>query len=492
MEKGEVHPARLDPKTRARTGAASRGGKRWPRTLEKGNQVFANRITNGACRPVVPGLVLLFICSLALADEPASVKPKDWEKRLEQLRSLPYLAFSEISSDEGDMGVLLHDTEKAFPGYNLYSSKLLNKTMLLDMNGRTVHEWRYGSPGDEGPYHYAVMLEDGDVLVIIRAKELLRLNWDSEVIWKKELAAHHDVAQVPDGSFYVLVGEQRPHRGIDVNFDAIVHLSADGEELDRWSSYEHLAELKDALDSRSFLDTILDSALAERWQEGDDLVEMVEEIARRHTDLSYFHTNTVNLLPATPLGGRDARFREGNLLVCFRNVNQIAVLEQGTYGILWAWGEGELEHPHHPTMLPDGHILIFDNGVFQRRSRVVELDPVGGGIVWEYKEEEPWSFYSQVAGSAQRLPNGNTLICDSERGKVFEVTGEEEQVWLWQNPISKPEPQPKPVVSPRMSPRETVYRMVRVPAAPVEKLLATAGPGEPEGQAPSGGLESSH
>jgi hypothetical protein len=173
--------------------------------------------------------------------------------------------------------------------------------------------------------------------------------------------------------------------------------------------------------------------------------------------------NTVSLIPATPLEERDRRFQEGNLLVCFRNVDQIAVLEKDSYRVLWAWGEGELEWPHHPTMLPNGHILIFDNGVKRKYSRVVELDPIAESIVWEYVAEPPEDFYSFAGGSAQRLPNGNTLICESDNGHIFEVTREGEVVWTWLNPATRQWR--------RDGHRESVYRMLRLPSSAVDRLL---------------------
>jgi len=175
--------------------------------------------------------------------------------------------------------------------------------------------------------------------------------------------------------------------------------------------------------------------------------------------IDYFHLNTITVLPQTPLGQSDHRFREDNLLVCFRNVNQVAVLEKGTYRVLWSWGEGQLQWPHHPTMLENGHILIFDNGIARKYSRVIELDPVTKRIVWEYRTTFPEDFYSEARGSAQRLPNGNTLICESDLGRVFEVTPEGEIVWLWFNPGT------------REGRRLTVYRMIRLPREMVAPLL---------------------
>jgi hypothetical protein len=110
-------------------------------------------------------------------------------------------------------------------------------------------------------------------------------------------------------------------------------------------------------------------------------------------------------------------------------------------------------------MLPDGHILLFDNGVERKYSRILEIDPYAGSIVWEYHADPPEDFYSFTRGSAQRLPNGNTLICESDNGRAFEVTRTGEMVWEWFNP------------SLRRGHREVVYRMLQYPREMVDKLL---------------------
>jgi hypothetical protein len=110
-------------------------------------------------------------------------------------------------------------------------------------------------------------------------------------------------------------------------------------------------------------------------------------------------------------------------------------------------------------MLENGHILIFDNGVRRQYSRVLELDPVVKAIVWEYVAEPREDFYSYTRGSAQRLANGNTLISESDNGRVFEVTPEGEVVWRWLNPDTR-EGRPK-----------IVYRMLRLPLAQGDTLL---------------------
>ena len=90
--------------------------------------------------------------------------------------------------------------------------------------------------------------------------------------------------------------------------------------------------------------------------------------------------------------------------------------------MVWAWGPTNLHRQHHPTLLANGNILVFDNG--RQRSQVVEIDPATLEVAWRYAP----------GGSAQRLPNGNTLITESDRGYVFEVTREGETVWRFANP----------------------------------------------------------
>ena len=111
-------------------------------------------------------------------------------------------------------------------------------------------------------------------------------------------------------------------------------------------------------------------------------------------------------------------------------------------------------------MLENGNILIFDNGVVRRSSRVIEIEAPGGRIVWEYEADPPASFYTSQRGSAQRLPNGNTLICDGNGGRAFEVDYGGETVWEWFNPDVE------------RGRREQVYRITRLPSALVSPLLA--------------------
>jgi hypothetical protein len=419
------------------------------------------------------------VVSVGAEEEPAS---DDWQQRLERLRSVPYVAYAPVADEDSLRGVVFYDPGRAWRGYNFYSTWATGEAFLIDMDGAVVHRWSFW-PERRMNADYAFLLPGGDLLVIHEYAQLKRIDRDSRILWQRDMTAHHDALLLPDKTIWVIVRSLKAYRGYRVWFDELVHLSGLGEELERWSTFEHLDGLRRALDTRSFLDTALDSLpqesrnrradgspegpSAEESDRGRDVSRSHSPVGAGRRELDYFHLNTVGRLPETPLGRSDDRFRAGNLLVCLRNVDQIAVLDPETGKIRWAWGEGVLEWPHHPTMLKDGNILLFDNGVNRGFSRVVEMDPRSGEIVWQYRADPPEDFYSYGRGSAQRLNNGNTLICESDRGRVFEVTPQGETVWTWWNPLM------------RRARHGTVYRMIRWPEEAVAPLLddrSTDGP----------------
>ncbi len=413
---------------------------------------------------LIATLLPLFLFVAAPAGNPDNETPADLENRLEKLRSLPYTSLTSEKVNPESSGVVIHMPGQVHAGYNMYCCERCPDVFLLDMTGKIVHRWTFpGRPNAR--WHHAIMLPGGDIVAVAKKPNcLMRLDWNSNVVWRKPVACHHDVVLAPDNTLYVIVGEKKTYRDLSVEFPSILHMTLDGEEIDTWSAFEHLDGIRETFDQRWFLDTILDSMITKRNKD-----RLLEPISRRvyHTGQAdaetlydYFHMNTVSIIPETPLGASDSRFKPGNLLVCFRNVNQIAILDETTGEVLWAWGEGIMEWPHHPTMLTNGNILIFDNGSRRQYTEILELNPVTGTIEWEYAGDPPCSFYSFSRGSAQRLPNDNTLICLGDKGQVFEVNREGEIMWKWLNPTT-PEGY-----------RAQVYRMIRIPPDEIEHLLS--------------------
>jgi len=150
----------------------------------------------------------------------------------------------------------------------------------------------------------------------------------------------------------------------------------------------------------------------------------------------------------------------------------------GRYGkggdLLYRWGnpvayragsesDQTLFAQHNVHWIPDGlpgagHLLIFNNGRGRadgNYSSVVELAPMhdtetgyvlNEGVAfgpaaprWEYTAPKKDDFYSSFISGAQRLSNGNTLVCYGAKGIFFEVTASGEEVWRFVSPIIGPE-----------------------------------------------------
>jgi hypothetical protein len=154
----------------------------------------------------------------------------------------------------------------------------------------------------------------------------------------------------------------------------------------------------------------------------------------------------------------------------------MAIIDKKSGKIVWKIGPyydsseelqklGWIIGQHHVHLIPAGlpgagNILIFDNGgwagygapnpsspkgrqnALRDYSRVLEIDPTNLSIVWQYTPKEAGlihpldsnRFYSPFISSAQRLPNGNTLITEGSDGRIFEVTAEHEIVWEYISP----------------------------------------------------------
>jgi hypothetical protein len=370
------------------------------------------------------------------SDRSAAQLNEDRLQQMEELRAVGYVSW-DSGADETQKGVTWLRPERVAPGYNLYTNQG-TQVYLTDLDGKRVHTWNL--PAEKKSCEHAELLENGKIAALFNRRSLTVVDWDSTVVLDVKMKFHHDVAVLPDGGgFLVPLGRMETYRGRRVKFDSLVRLSVNGEVQAEWSTFARLSELQ-PLHTPSPLD-------------------LPREPGKGRTENDYYHLNSIEILPDTPLGQRDARFRAGNLLTCFRNANLILVLDSTQMAVLWHWGTETLDLPHMPTMLANGNILVFDNGTHRGFSRVVEIDPPSGSIVWEYRGDPPESFFSKWRGSSQRLANGNTLICESERGYVFEVAPDGQKVWEFWNPDL------------RKNKRKRIYRFMRLLPSRVEPLL---------------------
>jgi hypothetical protein len=143
-------------------------------------------------------------------------------------------------------------------------------------------------------------------------------------------------------------------------------------------------------------------------------------------------------------GNGIAELPDGDILLSFRQISTLVRVNRRTGNIDWKLGAPALSGQHAPVPLPNGNVLLFDNGPFrvdmgaQPFSRALEINPATKQIVWTYQDGiNPGSrhfFFSSRVSNAERLPNGNTLINEGLYGRFFEVTPGGDVVWEYVNP----------------------------------------------------------
>jgi hypothetical protein len=347
-----------------------------------------------AAAPAEPETEAADATPAARPDRADRAERKRTRKRPQAVASGPV----DLSEVRGEEWVTIHDPQQTWPGYTLvfYQRRL---PMLIDMSGRIVHYW----PEVRGVGR-ARLTAEGNLVYIASDDAVREVDWNGKLVreYKSDVEGrfpHHDLQWVPDGRIASI------YRTKSEFTDDVVLLGKSGEELWTWKSRGHL-----------------DADFPTSREESKDLT----------------HFNSVQVIPENPhQRAGDQRFKAGNILISARHLNHIYMVDPDTGEVVWKYGDG-LDWQHEATMLGDdspspGNILLFNNRYHSedRRSEVIEINPTTNEVVWRYSVE---GFFSDTAGVAQKLPNGNVLITSSRGGRLFEVTASGEVVWQWQPP----------------------------------------------------------
>ena len=182
---------------------------------------------------------------------------------------------------------------------------------------------------------------------------------------------------------------------------------------------------------------------------------------RRFDEIWVLDHSTTTAEAAGSSGGRSGR--GGDLL--YRWGNPFA------YG-MGSWEERTLIGQHNVQWIPEGqlgagNLMAFSNGARRSDGDYSSIEewwaprdahgnylreegkPFGPAETeWTYTSEERGEFYSSFISGAQRLPNGNTLICSGAQGWVFEVTPDDQVVWSWKNPHGEGDEDDDPEMKP--------------------------------------------
>ena len=391
----------------------------------------------------------------------------------------------DIRLDEARTVGLLVNEPEAMSGYVLIPGYSNEYVHLIDHLGRAVHSWQF-----QVTAHHAKLLDNGNLLVGVNA---VRLYYDSIVeidpygnaVWQYTHPddIHHDFIKMPNGNVLMIAqGVKTREEAIAAGVNPIIVPSdgiwyhylievrptgSDGGEIVwEWSSWDYLVQDLDPSKPNYG-----------NPSEHPELIDINYYYYARHKRpvsgvLDWPHTNAIDYNPALDqimLSPRNL----GELWIIDRSAfTKQAATQDGAAPLLYRWGnprvyrhgtaaDQRLFLQHHtqwiaPGLPGAGNILIFNNGYEfppkQRRhySSIEEIVPPVDGYgyrrepgmpyppaepIWTYTAETPTDFYSRIMGCAQRLPNGNTLICDSTSGNLLQVTPDGKTVWKYVYPM---------------------------------------------------------
>jgi len=300
------------------------------------------------------------------------------------------------------------------------------------------------------------------------------VDWDGSVDWdfrynSNGVLSHHDVQMLPSGNVLLIAWESKTRSeciaaGRNPSHvttqglmpDHVIEVEptgpSSGEIVWEWHVWDHLIQDYDA--SKANYGVVGDHP---------ELVD-INYVTSSQTDL--MHSNSIDY---------NAQFDQ--ILISVRYYNEIWVIDHSTTteeaashsggnsgmggDLLYRWGnpqtydrgsasDRKLFEQHDTNWIDEGYpgagnILIFNNGVGRQYSSVDEIIPpvdengnyyLAQGAAygpttqtWIYNPSP--SFYASHLSGATRLPNGDTLICNGESGKLWEVTPTQSTVWQW-------------------------------------------------------------
>ncbi|MDD5339153.1 MAG: aryl-sulfate sulfotransferase [Dehalococcoidales bacterium] len=392
-------------------------------------------------------------------------------------------------------GTTIYYPEKCWNGYTVFPAELHRNNgygaVLIDMNGNVVNRWQ-GLDGFPNK-----MLPGGHIMGSTGIRnmkygfqdmlDLVEADWEGKIVWKfnrfervkdpRQKARwmarqHHDYQRegnpvgyyVPDvklkknGITLILCHRNLTNKKISdkpIVDDVIIEVDGRGKKVWEWVCSEHFEEMG------------FDEAAKDTLKRNPGAKMMTNGVG------DWMHMNSVSTLgPNRFYDKGDKRFHPDNIIISGRQTNIVAIIDKKTGKIAWQLGPyftaneklkalGQIIGQHHAHLIPrglkgEGNLLLFDNGgaagygapnptspdgidnAKRDTSRVIELDPKTLEIKWQYPPPMVpggGRLYSAFISSAQRLPNGNTMITEGSIGRIIEVTPKLEIVWEYISPF---------------------------------------------------------
>ncbi|MCU0850102.1 MAG: aryl-sulfate sulfotransferase [Candidatus Thermoplasmatota archaeon] len=385
-------------------------------------------------------------------------------------------------------------TDEAYKGYTLFSPMVSLKTFLINNSGGIVHSWESSFK----PALSVYLLENGDLLRTAFpgfspqfwgggiGGRVERFDWNGTHLWSFEYSTvqyclHHDIQMLPNGNILMIAWEYK-------SAEEAISEGRNPASLPQGELWpDHLIEVKPTGPTTG--------DIVWEWHVWDHLIQDFDPtkenygVVQDHPERVDINYGGRLLADWTHINSVDYNEQYDQILLSVLLFDELWVIDHSTtteeaaghtggrYGkggdLLYRWGnpltykrgddsDRMLFNQHDaewikPGLPGAGNILIFNNGLDRPGGEYSSIEEITTPIeangtyylspgstygptqsTWSYIAENPLDFFAINLGSAQRLPNGNSLICDGPQGRFFEVTNEKEIVWEYENQIPDP------------------------------------------------------
>ena len=383
---------------------------------------------------------------------------------------------------------LFLNTSASYNGYTLFAPMGSTKTYLINNCGEKVHTWA----SIYRPGLSVYLLENGTLLRTANVNnttfsptggvggKIEMIDWNSNVIWSYTISSntecqHHDIKYLPNGNILVVVWDSKTKAEAQ-----LAGRTTSGTTL--WS--EKIMEIKPDLVNGG-------GTVVWEWKAWDHLVQDIDSEANNFGSVSSspqlininHYLNNPNVSDWMHVNSVDYNAKLDQIVISNHNFNEIWVIDHSTTtaeaashsggkqnkggDLLYRWGnplaykqgssiDRMLFLQHNANWIDDsyldgGSIMVFNNQAGSNYSTVNSIEtPVNtdgsyifngttyapSNFKWSYMATTPTDFYSNNISGAQRLPNGNTLICSGSKGQFFEVDHDGNIVWKYVSPVS--------------------------------------------------------
>ncbi len=381
---------------------------------------------------------------------------------------------------------LVRDADLAAPydGYNLFTSLNSTTAYLMDMDGNFVHSWETGYRPGQAMY----FLENGELLHTGNVNNMnfnvggaggmvQTFDWDGNVTWAYEYSSaehlqHHDIEMLPNGNVLMVAWQYKSQAEAiaagrnpallsegELWPDSVIEVASagptTGDIVWEWHAWDHLVQDYDPSQ--------------ENYGVVADHPELIDLNYTLNPGADWNHVNSV-----------DYNADLDQIILSVHNFGEVWVIDHSTTTVeaaghsggdsgmggdlLYRWGNpptygagaagdqqlfGQHDAEWIETGLPgEGNILIFNNGQGRPGGNYSSVDEIVPPVTpdgsytlvpgsaygpdaptWSYTADPPTDFFAQNISGQQRLPNGNTLICEGPSAYFFEVTSAGDTVW---------------------------------------------------------------